>query len=57
MRGMGPSPAAGGKISVPVLARPAIGRPWLSKATVIVCFHTDPSEYLIPHETDAGVLA
>jgi len=57
MRVMGPSPARGGKISVPRLARPAIGLPWLSKATVTVFLQTDPSEYSIPHETDVGVPA
>jgi hypothetical protein len=57
MRVMGPSPARGGKISVPWLAQPAIGLPWPPKATVTVCLQTDPSEYPIPHETDAGLLA
>jgi hypothetical protein len=57
MRVMGPSPAAGCKISVPRLARPAIGRPRLSKAIVTICSQKDRSEYSIPHETDAGVLA
>jgi hypothetical protein len=54
---MGPSPAAGGKISVPLLAQPAIGPPWPPKATVTVCLQTDPSEYPILHETDVGLLA
>ena len=39
------------------MAQAAIGLPSLPKATVTVCFHTDPSEYPIRHEADAWTLA